>query len=128
VSSFLGFKFGNASNFNSKSIPNLRSSYKEICSSLQTIQFHILFENFQARKFYLLIESIQICLNNFEEIENYIVLSGGPHARTPPPLFFFLAQHDNEHHPTPSASATPGASHRIPPPQLRHTSRHMTIS
>jgi hypothetical protein len=41
----------------------LKSSTKESCPLFNSLQIHILFENFQARKLYLLIELIQNRLN-----------------------------------------------------------------
>jgi hypothetical protein len=44
----------------------LRSTNKESCSIFHSLQFHILFEIFQARKAYLSIESIQVSHCLFE--------------------------------------------------------------
>jgi hypothetical protein len=41
-------------------------SMEKVAPSLQTLQVHILFENFQERKVHILIESFQTHLNYFE--------------------------------------------------------------
>jgi hypothetical protein len=60
-----------------------RSFYGESCSSLQTLQIHILFENFQASEGDLLIKSTQTSLNFVEELESTTVPLGRAQASRP---------------------------------------------